>query len=48
MPFSNVRLNNEVKDPSLGFGKTNPPAKSIACLEVGEVVITQRISLAEY
>jgi hypothetical protein len=29
-------------------GKRTPPAKSLLCLEFGDVVITRRLSLAEY
>ena len=39
----------KIKDPLLvAFWQTNPPAKSLSCLEVGDVVFTRRVSLAEY
>jgi hypothetical protein len=30
------------------LSKSTPPAKTLSCLELGDVVITQRLSLAEY
>jgi hypothetical protein len=30
------------------FSKRNPPAKSLSCLEFGDIDITRRLSLAEY